>query len=62
MKVFMNCTPPWMTDVEDSWCREQYLFPQETREEIDVILDSIINNQVNVETKQSCPSPCRQSM
>ena len=61
-KVFLNCTPPWMTEAEDTWCWEKLMFAKEIRDEIDVMLDNIINNQVDVDTKQSCPSPCRQTM
>ena len=51
-----------MTDAEDNWCCEKFKFAKEVKDEIDVMLDNIINNQVDVETKQSCPSPCRQTM
>ena len=26
---FLNCTPPWMTDSEDLWCRGKYKFDSE---------------------------------
>ena len=61
-KVFLNCTPPWMTDAEDNWCCENLMFAKELKDEIDVMLDNIINNQVDGGTKESCPSPCRQTM
>ena len=51
-----------MTEAEDTWCWEKLMFAKEIRDEIDVMLDNIINNQVDVETKESCPSPCRQTM
>ena len=57
--MFLNCTPPWMSEAEDDWCREKFL---EIRDEADEILDNIINNIVSAETKESCPSPCRQTM
>ena len=59
IKMFLNCTPPWMSEAEDDWCREKFL---EIRDEADEILDNIINNIVSAETKESCPSPCRQTM
>ena len=61
-KQFLNCSPPWMTEVEDDWCCEKLIFSKEIRAEIDVMLDNIINNQVDDETKESCPTPCRQTM
>ena len=26
---FLNCTPPWMTDSEDLWCRGKYKIDSE---------------------------------
>ena len=57
----LNCSPPWLTDNRDIWCLDHLTLPQDKRDELDVLLDSIMNNQPNLQTKLTCPIPCRQT-
>ena len=60
-RSIMNCTPPWVTDHQDIWCFDQLSLPEDKRAELDVLLDGIMNNQANHQTKLSCPISCRQT-
>ena len=60
-RSIVNCTPPWLTDTQDIWCFDPLRLPEDKRDELEVLLDSIMNNQPNLQTKLSCPIPCRQT-
>ena len=57
----MNCTPPWLTDKQDVWCFDNLRLSKDKTAELDLLLDSIMNNQANLETKLSCPISCRET-
>ena len=53
---YLNCTPPWMTDDENLWCKGEYeLLPNDRLNYIH-FLDDIIKSEAN---PGSCLQPCK---
>ena len=54
----MNCTPPWMTPVEDLWCRHHVHLTEALREEVLNLFQNIIDDNANKRfvCKPSCQS------
>ena len=54
---YLHCTPPWMTDNEDLWCKEKETFNSSTSA---LLHFDYLNSLGVVEAKpQECLSPCK---
>ena len=51
-----NCTPPWMTDKSQYWCRGLRDMESDLEQKYDFLLSSIINDRAD---KAECLPPCR---
>ena len=48
---FLNCSPPWMTETHDLWCKDKVNFTKEATE----FFKFIINGSGE---ERKCPPPC----
>ena len=52
----LNCTPPWITDQPDLWCRTLLDLSAEHSNSVDFFLSSIINDRAD---KGDCLPSCQ---
>ena len=54
----LNCTPPWLSDKSEYWCRGHLNMDEAVEKKFDFFLSSIINDRAD---KEECLPPCRSS-
>ena len=52
----LNCTPPWLTDRQDLWCRDRLYLSTELADQIELHVDKILDGKF---FSGNCLKPCK---